>query len=85
MRGVNGDGPGPWSSLAAAATLEKANSPATGEGIITGAARVAGTLAVDPSRIADEDGLENAVLQLPVAGRRRGHIRRDGLNLRAGG
>ena len=61
VRGVNGDGPGPWSGLAAATTLEKANSPATGEGIITGAARVAGTLAVDPSRIADEDGLENAV------------------------
>ena len=60
VRGVNGDGPGPWSGLAAAATLEKANSPATGEGIITGAARVAGTLAVDPSRIADEDGLDNA-------------------------
>ena len=61
VRGVNDAGPGPWSGLAAATTLEKDNSPAAGDGIITGAARVAGTLAVDPSRIADEDGLENAV------------------------
>ena len=47
-------------SAATAAVAAKANSPATGQPIIIGAAQVEETLSVDTSSIADEDGLDNA-------------------------
>ena len=47
-------------SAATAAVEAKANSPATGQPAITGAAQVGGTLTADTSGIADEDGLDNA-------------------------
>ena len=70
MRVYFADDAGNEESLTSAATdavepgtdeAQAANSPATGAPTITGAARVAGTLAVDTSGIVDEDGLENAV------------------------
>ena len=61
VRGVNGSGPGLWSEvLAATTTGTRANTPATGAPVIAGAGHVGGTLVVDTSGIADEDGLTNA-------------------------
>ena len=46
-------------STATTAVAPKANSPATGQPIIIGAAQVEETLSVDTSGIADEDGLDD--------------------------
>ena len=66
VRGVNGDGPGPW-ALAAATTgapapreAQAANNPATGAPSISGTAQVGETLTADTSDIADADGLAKA-------------------------
>ena len=66
VRGVNGDGPGPW-ALAAATTAslapreaQAANTPATGAPTISGTAQVGETLTADTSDIADADGLAKA-------------------------
>ena len=66
VRGVNGDGPGPW-ALAAATTsaiapreAQAANNPAKGAPSISGTAQVGETLTADTSGIADADGLAKA-------------------------
>ena len=66
VRGVNGDGPGPW-ALAAATTsaiapreAQAANTPAKGAPSISGTAQVGETLTADTSGIADADGLAKA-------------------------
>ena len=66
VRGVNGDGPGPW-ALAAATTsalapreAQAANTPAKGAPSISGTAQVGETLTADTSDIADADGLAKA-------------------------
>ena len=66
VRGVNGDGPGPW-ALASATTgalapkeAQAANTPATGAPSISGTAQVGETLTADTSDIADADGLTKA-------------------------
>ena len=66
VRGMNGDGPGPW-ALAAATTAtlapkeaQAANNPATGAPSISGTAQVGQTLTADTSDIADADGLAKA-------------------------
>ena len=71
-----------------------ANTPATGAPTISGTAQVGETLTADTSGIADADGghlrhrrrgrPDERRVRLPVAGRRRGHLRRDGLHLHAG-
>ena len=48
---------------------------------ITGTARVGQTLTADTSEIRDEDGMENAVIRLPMDRRRRGHRGGDGRQL----
>ena len=58
---VNGNIPGAWSPVVSATTDVDTNTPATGAPAITGTAQVGGTLTADASRIADADGLENAV------------------------
>ena len=66
VRGVNGDGPGPWALAAATTTAlapreaQAANTPATGAPSISGTAQVGGTLTADTSDIADADGLAKA-------------------------
>ena len=63
VRGVNGDGPGPWALAAATTTTlapreaQAANTPATGAPSISGTAQVGETLTADTSDIADADGL----------------------------
>ena len=66
VRGVNGDGPGPW-ALAAATTsalapreAQAANTPAKGAPSISGTAQVGETLTAVTSDIADADGLAKA-------------------------
>ena len=54
---------------------QAANTPATGEPAISGTARVGETLTADTSGIADEDGLDQCFVQLPVGRRRHGHRR----------
>ena len=46
-----------------------ANSAATGQPVISGTVQVGETLTADTSGIADEDGLDECHVQLPVAGR----------------
>ena len=66
VRGVNGDGPGPWALAAATTTTlapreaQAANTPATGAPSISGTAQVGETLTADTSDIADADGLAKA-------------------------
>ena len=66
VRGVNGDGPGPWALAAATTTTlapreaQAANTPATGAPSISGTAQVGETLTSDTSDIADADGLAKA-------------------------
>ena len=66
VRGVNGDGSGPWALAAAATTTlapreaQAANTPATGAPSISGTAQVGETLTADTSDIADADGLAKA-------------------------
>ena len=66
VRGVNGDGPGPWALAAATTTTlapreaQAANTPATGAPSISGTAQVGETLKADTSDIADADGLAKA-------------------------
>ncbi len=66
VRGVNGDGPGPWALAAATTTTlapreaQAANTPATGAPSISGTAQVGDTLTADTSDIADADGLAKA-------------------------
>ena len=66
VRGVNGDGPGPWALAAATTTTlapreaQAANTPATGAPSISGTAQVGETLTADTSDIADTDGLAKA-------------------------
>ena len=66
VRGVNGDGPGPWALVAATTSAlapkeaQAANTPATGAPSITGTAQVGETLTADTSGIADDDGLTKA-------------------------
>ena len=63
------DGGGNEESLTSAATgavEAKSNSPATGQPAISGTALVGETLTADTSGIADEDGLDSGVVQLPV-------------------
>ena len=71
-------------SAATDAVEAKPNSPATGAPTISGTAQVGETLTAETSGIADEDGLDNATFSLPVAGRRRGHSRGDGLHVHPG-
>ena len=51
----------------AVAAATQPNNPATGAPIISGTAQVGETLTADTSGIADDDGLEKRVIQLPVA------------------
>ena len=60
------------------------NRPATGAPAISGTAQVGETLTAGITGISDADGLDNAALRLPVAGRRRGHHRRDIFHLHPG-
>ena len=66
VRGVNGDGPGPWALAAATTTTlapreaQAANTPATGAPSISGTAQVGETLKAVTSDIADADGLAKA-------------------------
>ncbi len=61
-----------------------ANTPVSGAPTISGTAQVGETLTAATSGISDADGLDNAKLRLPVAGRRVGHIGSHRLQLYAG-
>ena len=52
--------PGPQAQQQQGSEPEPKNSPATGAPVINGTAQVGETLTVDPSRIADADGLSDA-------------------------
>ena len=72
-------------SAATAAVEPRPNSPATGAPTISGTVRVGETLTAETSAIADADGLRQRGVQLPVAGERRGHRRRNQRHLHPGG
>ena len=69
----------------AVAAAPQPDSPATGEPTISGTAQVGQTLIVNITGIADAGRSDHLHLQLPVAGRRYGHLRRDGCHLHPGG
>ena len=60
------------------------NSPARGAPTISGTAQVGETLTADTGGIEDDDGLAGRGLQLPVACRRRRHIRGNKRHLHPG-
>ena len=59
----------------------KPNTQATGQPTISGTVRVGETLTADVTGIADEDGLDQRRVQLPVDGRRHEHSGRNRLQL----
>ena len=89
VKAINPAGLSDWSNFDNATPVQPAepaqNSPAKGEPTITGTAQVGEKLAADTSGIADDDGLDSAILQLPVAGRRYGHRGGYELHLYPGG
>ena len=65
-------------------TGDEDNTAATGVPTISGTATTGNTLTAVTSGIADADGMDDADVLLPVATRRRRHIRSNRVNLRPG-